>query len=137
MGDNAVVYAQTICEEPYYAGDTEAFAAYKEIIGGLLENATPAMTELPETPNKMEGEYSFQADSEYIMVIEFLQESGYRTQLSPLAATWIGEAEELPEGNGGKTEPFNWGYLIPVVAAVVIAGGAVVVVVATRKKKEE
>ena len=134
LGDNAAAYAQTICEEPYFAGDTEAFAVYKQVIGGLLENATPSMREIEETPTKMQGEYSFQAGREYIMVIEFLQETSYRTQLSPLIATWIGEAENLPEDNV-EAKPGNFGYLIPVAAAVVIAVGAVVVALATKKKK--
>lgn len=136
LGDNATAYAQTICAEPYFAAETEAFAAYKEVVGGLLANATPAMTEIAETPTKMTGEYSFQADNEYIMVIEFLNEETYRTQLSPLVATWIGEAEILPEANLTEKEPLNMGVLVPVVIAVVAVGGVVIGVVTSRKKKK-
>ena len=136
LGDNASEYARTICTEPYFAAETEAFAAYKEVIGGLLANATPAMNELEATPNALEGEYSFQADKEYIMVIEFLNEETYRTQLSPLVATWIGEAEIQPEENVTEKEPVNAGILVPVVIAVVAVGGGVVGIVASRKKKK-
>lgn len=135
LGSNAIAYAQTICAEPYLAGDTEAFNAYKEVIGGLLENATPAMTETAESPNTMTGEYSFRAGSEYIMVIEFLQEAAYRTQLFPLVATWIGEGEFLPD-EGEITEPKNPDIWIPVsIAAAVVVAGVVVGVVISRKKK--
>ena len=134
LGANAISYAQTICKEPYYAGDTEAFAAYKEVIGGLLANATPVMTEIAETPTEMTGEYSFQADNEYIMVIEFLNEEGYRTQLAPLVATWTGEAEILPEANVTQKEPLNPGVFVPVVIVVVAVGGVVIGAVTSRKK---
>lgn len=136
LGSNAIAYAQTICAEPYLAGDTEAFHAYKAVIGGLLENATPAMTETAESPNTMTGEYSFQSGNEYIMVIEFLQETAYRTQLFPLVATWIGEGEFLPE-EGEATEPKNPDIWIPVsIAAAVVVAGVVVGVVISRKKKK-
>jgi len=134
LGSNAIAYAQTICAEPYLAGDTEAFHAYKEIIGGLLENAVPAMTEIKETPQKLTGEYSFQAGKEYIMVIEFLNEETYRTQLSPLVATWIGEAENLPEEDE-TPGPGNQKFLIPaIIAAAVVTVGAVTGVIIARKK---
>lgn len=134
LGSNAIAYAQTICAEPYLAGDTEAFHAYKAVIGGLLENATPAMTETADSPNKMTGEYSFQSGSEYIMVIEFLQETAYRTQLSPLVATWIGEAENLPEGDE-TAGPGNQKFLIPaIIAAAVVIVGTVTGVIIARKK---
>lgn len=133
LGSNAIAYAQTICAEPYLAGDTEAFHAYKAVIGGLLENATPAMTETADSPNTMTGEYSFQSGNEYIMVIEFLQETAYRTQLFPLVATWIGEGEFLSED--GTPGPGNQNFLMPaIIVAVVVIVGAVTGVIIARKK---
>lgn len=137
LGPNAVSYAQTICEEPYLAVGTEAFAAYKQVIGGLIETATPAMTESKKQPETMTGEYSFQKDQEYIMVIEFLNEETYRTRLAPLKATWIGEAESnLLDQVQDDTTVRVTDILIPV-AIVAVVAGVIIAVVSCKKKTKE
>ena len=134
LGDNAVAYAQTICQEPYFAAETEAFAAYKEVIGGLLADAQPVMTASAETPSILTGEYSFHSENEYIMVIEFLNEETYRTQLSPLVATWIAEAEALPQDDMGADMDIQKILIPAIIVAVVVIAGVVIGVVAFRKK---
>lgn len=134
LSESPIVYGADMCDDPYFSGDTQAFAEYKTVIGGLLENATPSMKMDADGGKIVEGEHSFQEGKEYMMVISFLNEESYRTQMGTLTATWTGEAEFLPEDM--KAEPENLGYLIPVAAAVVIAGGAVIIAVVSRKKKE-
>ena len=134
LSESAITYGSAMCDDPYYSESTQAFAEYKAVIEGLLENATPSMKETPENNKILTGEHSFREDKEYIMVIKFLNETAYRTQLSTLTATWIGEAENLPEED---QEPVNLVYLIPVCAVVVAAAGAVVAVVISRKKTKK
>jgi hypothetical protein len=135
LGDNAVAYAETICEEPYLAASTEAFQKYKEVIEAMLAETVPSMTAVKAEVKQMTGECSFSANDEYIMVIKFVNENSLRTQLSVLSATRIGEAENIPGGDLlDDDKGFDVKVILIPVAVVAVVGGVIFAVSNSRKK---
>ena len=139
LGAEAGAYAETMSADPYLAGGTDAFNAFKEVIGGMLETATPVLEtdfvdEKQVFRNEASGEAAFTSDSEMVMVVKFVSEDSLRLQLKSLSVT---KTAELPE-ELRKHAPAEETDITPYIAvgAVAVVGVAVAVTAVSRKKKK-
>ena len=139
LGDNAANYAEIMSADPYTAGGTDAFNAYKEVIGGMLETATPAIEtdfvdEKQVFRKEASGQTAFTSDNAMVMVVKFVSKDSLKLQLKSLSVTKTAELpEELrkQEDEGGlDITPFI------VVGVVVVVGAAAAVVAVVNKKKK-
>ena len=139
LGENAVAYAEAMSADPYIAGGTEVFEAYRSAIGSMLETATPAIetnfkTESQAFRQEVTGEAAFTSDNAMVMVVKYISEGSLRLQLKSLSVT---KTAELPEELQKKPEqPENDNSIWYILAGAAVVCGAAAVVVVTRKKKK-
>ena len=98
LGENAASYAQAITEDPYQEdGTTEAFKAYKTAVEAAISTVAPVMTPDFKNNTAATGTFTFEADTEYVMVVKLTPASGaVRAQLTSLTATLQEETPEEP-----------------------------------------
>lgn len=139
LGENATDYSETISDDPYLAGSTEAFTAYYEVISGMLETATPAIetnfkTESLAFREEATGEAAFTSDDAMVMVVKYISKDSLRLQLKSLSVT---KTAELPEELRKKPEqPEGDNTVLYIAIAGVVVCGTVAVVAVSRKKKK-
>lgn len=144
LGANAVSYAETMSDEPYLAGSTDAFKAYKETIGTMLETATPAIetdfkSESQAFQNEASGEAVFTSDNAMVMVVKYTSEASLRCQLKSLTVTKTAELpEELRKKAENPADAPDYGkiFLYGGIGLFVLCAVVVVVVIANGKKKK-
>ena len=139
LGAEASSYAETMSADPYTAGSTDAFKAFKKVIDGMLETATPTLeTDFVDEKQVFRpdasGEAAFTSDSEMVMVVKYVSKDSLKLKLKSLSVT---KTAELPE-ELRKSEPVEETDILPYIAIGVVAVVAIAVAVAivSRKKKK-
>ena len=94
VGENAAAYAQEMSADPYLAGSTDGFTAYKNAIAEAIKNAAPVMEMDTKAKTWAEGSYTFEAEAEYVLVFKMLGTGSMRLLLNDLTATKIVEEAE-------------------------------------------
>jgi len=100
VGENAASYAEAINDDPYLANGTDAFTAYQTAITGLLANAAPIMEVNFTSATQTTAAFTFEADTEYVMVVKLTIEDSKHILLNSLTAT-PATGEDSEGGEGG------------------------------------
>ena len=108
LGENAAEYAEIMSQEPYLAGTTPAYSAITAAISAAIANAQADMTAEFVNGTATPCEYTFEADTEYIMVLNITGPDGSaRILMNNLTATPVADSGEEPEDPENPENPEN------------------------------